>query len=445
MLQKTIRAVAILLAALTALAFAPIAAAQDPEPQIVVLHCGELLNRPGDPPRRRVSVVIEGDLVREIRDGYIDPGRVSDRALAVDLRDRFVMPGLIDCHTHITSQMSKGGRFVDAVTKSEADIAIMSTVYAKRTLDAGFTTIRNVGSGGDSAFALRDAIAAGHVPGPRILVAGESISPTGGHSDSTHGFREDLFAVPGAYQGIADGPDECRKAVRAQVKRGADVIKLTATGGVLSATDSGTGQQFFMDELTAIVETSHALGRKVAAHAHDADGINAALRAGVDSIEHGSFIDDESVRLLMETGAYLVPTLMAGETVATIAEDDPDYFLPPVRVKALAVGPKMLENFRRAVRANVNIAFGTDSGVSPHGENAREFELMVEAGMTPMATLHSATVVAAELCGLSEEIGTIEPGKQADIIAFESSPLENISAVRDVVFVMKAGKAHRSD
>jgi len=445
MLQKTLRAAAILLAGIAALAFTPIAAAHDPEPQIVVLHCGELLNRPGEPPRRGVSVIIEGDLVREIRDGYIDPSRVSDRALAIDLRDRFVMPGLIDCHTHITSQMSKGGRFVDAVTKSEADIAIMSTVYAKRTLDAGFTTIRNVGSGGDSAFALRDAIAAGHVPGPRILVAGESISPTGGHSDSTHGFREDLFAVPGAYQGIADGPDECRKAVRAQVKRGADVIKLTATGGVLSATDSGTGQQFFMDELEAIVETAHALGRRVAAHAHDADGINAALRAGVDSIEHGSFIDDESVRLLMETGAYLVPTLMAGETVATTAEDDPDYFIPSVRAKALAVGPKMLENFRLAVQADVNIAFGTDSGVSPHGDNAREFELMVEAGMTPMATLHSATVAAAELCGLSDEIGTIEPGKAADIIAYESSPLENISAVRDVVFVMKAGEAHRND
>jgi len=445
MLQNTFRLAAMLLAAIAVLAFSPAASGEDDASRVVVLHCGQLLDRPGEPPRERVTVVVRGSEIAEIVDGYADPDRFGEDARAVDLKDRFVMPGLIDCHTHITGEMSKGSRFVDAVTKSEADVAIMSTVYARRTLDAGFTTIRNVGSSGDAAFALRDAIAAGHVPGPRILVAGESISPTGGHSDSTHGFRDDVFAAPGAYEGIADGPDECRKAVRAQVKRGADLIKITATGGVLSATNAGTGQQFFVDELNAIVETAHALGRKVAAHAHDADGINAALRAGVDSIEHGSFIDEESVRLLNETGAYLVPTLMAGETVATIAEEDPEYFVPSVREKALEVGPKMLENFRRAVKGNVNIAFGTDSGVSKHGENAREFELMVEAGMTPMATLHAATVAAAELCGLSDQIGTIEPGKQADLVAFESSPLEDISAVWDVRFVMKGGVAHRKD
>jgi len=422
---------------LAALAVAAPAALAD-----AVLHCGLLLAQPSQPPRAEMSVRVDDDgRIVEVLEGYRE---ITD-AETIDLTGRFVMPGLIDCHTHITHEMAKGRRLAGAVLASEADAAIQATVYAKRTLLAGFTTIRNVGSGGDVAFALRDAIASGSVPGPRILAAGRSITPTGGHGDSTHGFREGIFEVPGAYQGVADGPDECRKAVRAQVKRGADVIKITATGGVLSQTNAGTGQQFFDDELSAIVETAHALGRKVAAHAHGVEGINAALRAGVDSIEHGSFLDEESVELFKASGAYVVPTLMAGETVANIARDDPDYFIPAVREKALAVGPEMLNHFRTAVRNGVNIAFGTDSGVSRHGDNAREFELMVEAGMTPAETLYAATVAAADLCGITDDVGTIEAGKAADIVALEGNPLENIGAMHDVVFVMRAGVVHRND
>ncbi len=432
------RAVALVLTVL-ALA-APRAHAAD-----TVLHCGLLLDRPGHAPRTEVTLHVRDGRVVGVLDGYNDADDIAPGAETIDLRDRFVMPGLIDCHTHITHEMSKGGRLRNAVLQSEADAAINATVYAQRTLLAGFTTIRNMGSQGDVAFALRDAINAGTVPGPRILAAGHSITPTGGHGDGTHGFREGLFEIPGAYQGVADGADACRKAVRAQVKRGADVVKITATGGVLSHTNAGTGQQLFDDELEAIVEAAHALGRKVAAHAHGVEGINAALRAGVDSIEHGSFLDADSVALFKKNGSYVVPTLLAGETVATLASDDPDYFIPAVRAKALAVGPEMMAHFRSAVEGGVNIAFGTDSGVSKHGDNAREFELMVEAGMTPADALAAATVGAADLCGLADEIGTLEGGKAADIVAIEGNPLEDIAAMWDVVFVMKGGVVHRQD
>ena len=348
------------------------------------------------------------------------------------------MPGIIDCHTHITGELSPTSR-LDRVEQSDADAAIRSTVYARRTLEAGVTTIRNVGSSGDAVFALRDAIRSGLVVGPRILAGGESISPSGGHSDPTHGYREDLFEPPGASAGIADGPDECRKAVRMQVKRGADVIKLTATGGVLSATNAGTSQQFFVDELEAIVDTAHLLGRKVAAHAHGADGIKAALRAGVDSIEHGSFLDPEAVALFKEKGAYLVPTLLAGATVVEMAQDE-DYFPAAVRAKALMVGPVIKGSLGMAHKAGVKIAFGTDSGVSKHGDNWREFPLMVESGMSPMSTLVAATIHAAELCGLEEELGTLERGKTADLIALRGSPLEDINNMSRVQLVMRSGE-----
>ncbi|MHC4993215.1 MAG: amidohydrolase family protein, partial [Planctomycetota bacterium] len=266
------------------------------EPRRTILHCGALLDVPGQPPRFRASVVVHDDLIERVVDGYIGPDAAGEDVAIVDLRDQFVLPGLIDCHTHITGQYSRDVR-LRRVTETDADSAIKGTVYARRTLLAGFTTIRNVGSSGDAAFALRDAIHDGLVAGPRILVAGESISPTGGHSDGTLGYRQDLLAMPEAMQGIGEGVPGCRQAVRAQVKRGADLIKLTATGGVLSNTAAGVEQQFFIDELEAIVETGHLLGRRVAAHAHGATGIKAALRAGVDSIEHGTYLDDECIRL----------------------------------------------------------------------------------------------------------------------------------------------------
>lgn len=402
-----------------------------------VVHCGALLASPGESPLQEATVVVAEGRISEVRSGLVAPAEIRAGAEFVDLRDRFCLPGLIDAHTHITSEYTADVR-LRRVQESDAAAALRGARYALRTLEAGFTTIRNVGSSGHAAFALRDAIRRGDVVGPRILVAGESISPTGGHSDGTLGYREDLFAMPGAMQGIADGPAACRRAVRAQVKRGADAIKLTATGGVLSATAAGTDRQFFDDELEAIVATAHLLGRRVAAHGHGADGINAALRAGVDSIEHGTFLDSRSLELFKEKGAFLVPTIIAGKTVEEHAKV-PGFFPLQVAEKARLVGPQIQAAFARAHGAGVKIAFGTDSGVSPHGENAREFVYMVEAGMSPADALVSATRNAAELLGLDAEIGAIEPGRAADLIAVDGDPLADVQALQRVTFVMRGG------
>lgn len=413
--------------------------------QWLIVHCGTLLAVPGKAPQENASVIVKNGRIVEVRTGLIGADALTEaqgsKVETIDLSGSFVLPGLIDCHTHITGEMTANS-LLRRVQESDADAAINSVVYAKRTLEAGFTTIRNVGSRGDAVFALRDAINSGLVPGPRILAAGAGISPTGGHGDPTHGFRDDLFDTPGAAEGIADGPAACRQAVRTQVKRGADVIKFVATGGVLSVTAAGTEQQFFDDELRAIVDTGHLLGRKVAAHAHGTKGLNAALRAGVDSIEHGSFLDDESISLFNETGAFLVPTLLAGKTVTERAQE-PGYFPPAVAEKVKAVGPVIQGAFAKAVRGGVKIAFGTDSGVSEHGRNAEEFALMVEAGMSQMRAIVCATINAAELCGLSDEIGTIEPGKAADIIAVDANPLTDIKALQNVSFVMRNGVVYK--
>jgi imidazolonepropionase-like amidohydrolase len=423
---------------------AALAAAQEAGP-VHVIHCGQLLAVPGQAPLSARTIVVRGDRIAAILEGNVPPEQAAPGANAtvIDLSLAFVLPGLIDCHTHITTMYDDGIR-LRAIQESDADAAVKGVAYAKKTLLAGFTTIRDVGNSGDSAFAVRDAIAAGIVPGPRILVAGESISPTGGHSDSTLGYRDELFAMPGAMEGIADGADACRKAVRAQIKRGADVIKLTATGGVLSNTAAGTEQQFFEDELAAIVMTSHLLGRKVAAHAHGTNGIKAALRAGVDSIEHGTFLDDGAIELFKQSGAFLVPTLAAGDAVGRHAAV-PGYYPPPVAAKARLVGAAITAAFARAHKAGVRIAFGTDSGVAPHGENAREFELMAAAGMPPAECIVAATRNAAELCNLASEIGTVEAGKAADIIAVSKSPIEDVSELRRIRFVMRAGIVHRHE
>ncbi|HSX56103.1 MAG TPA: amidohydrolase family protein [Sphingomonas sp.] len=418
----------IILAALACTAFVQLAAAQE-QPARTYVHAGRLL---ADPASGRVetgkTIVVERGRVIEIRDGYVGEGKV------IDLRDAFVMPGFIDSHVHLTMESSPTSR-IDAVTKSTTDQAFDGVVYAGRTVRAGFTTVVDLGADSEAINALRDAIATGKVVGPRIIAAG-AVAAHGGHGD-IHGYRReilDLFRP----QTLCSGADDCARAVRLAVQRGADIIKTASTGGVMSNTAAGLGQQMSDAELVAIVETAHRLGRKVAAHAHGTDGVNAALRAGVDSVEHGTYIDAESIRLFKAKGSYLVPTLLAGDTVTQQAETA-DWMPGPVRAKARTVGPLMVDALRRAHQGGVKIAFGTDSAVSKHGENGREFALMVKAGMTPLDTIRAATVWGATHIGLEGEVGSLTAGKAADIVAVRGDPLKDVKQLETMHFVMKGG------
>ena len=415
-------------------------ATDEPADEAIVVRAGTLLAVPGEAPRTRQSLVIRGGLIEAIHDGYASPEALGVAgAQVIDLADSFVLPGLLDLHTHVTSELGPTNK-LDGVTLSRVDNALNGVVFLKRTLEAGFTTIRNTGGDPEVMFGLRGAVAAGKVAGPRIFAAGAGISNTGGHADA-HGYREEILDLFQS-SGICDGADDCRRAVRAQIKRGSDWIKITATGGVLSETAAGVNQQLFDDELQAIVEAAAMMGRDVAAHAHGTDGINAALRAGVRTIEHGTYSDAESFALFKEKGAYLVPTILAGATVVDMATHS-DFMPAPIKAKALSVGPQMIEMVRAAHAAGVAIAFGTDSGVSRHGDNAREFALMVEAGMTPMEAITAATVTATEVLGISDQAGTLEPGKQADLIATAGSPLTDVEELLSVTFVMKGGEVFK--
>jgi imidazolonepropionase-like amidohydrolase len=412
-----------------------------------VIHAGRLLAEPGGAVVQNRTVVIKDGVVERVADGFLDGSAIGanadDTVTVHDLKNMFVMPGFIDGHVHILSESNPRGR-LQRVEMSEGDLAMAGAGFARKTLMAGFTTVRDVGAGSsDAIFALRDGIAKGDVIGPRIFASGSTISVTGGHGDGTQGYRDDVAELL-HQSGVCDGVGDCRKAVREQVRRGADHIKLTATAGVLSNTAAGLEQQFFEDELKAIIDSSHAMGRKVTAHAHGVNGINAALRAGVDSIEHGTYLDNESIRLFKRNGAFLVPTLLAGETVVEWAEDPESFLLPPQRAKALQVGPIMHDMARRAHEGGVKIAFGTDTGVSKHGDNAREFALLVNAGLTPMEAIRSATIMSAENLGMSNVLGTITAGKFGDIVAVDGDPLSDITELEDIDFVMKQGIAYKA-
>ncbi len=407
-----------------------------------IIHAGKLLAIPGNAPLAEQSIIVKDGKVVEIRKGYmraVDIQADGDVQI-IDLSDRFVMPGFIDLHVHLTGQAG-GSRKTDAVTQTDADVVMTAQMYARRTLLAGFTTVRDLGSRGTAIFALRDAIKAGKIAGPKIIAAGEAITPTGGHGD-VHGFRQEILDVMKS-TGVCDGADGCRAAVRRQVKRGADVIKVTATGGVLSETATGTGQQFTDEELRAIADTAHALGRKVTAHAHEKAGIEAALRAGFDSIEHSMWADKGTMKLFKATGAWMIPTVYpitaVGDTPEKMKQGPFKDMPPPIMAKLLRLGRQPKDMTRLAHSMGVKIALGTDSGVSPHGENANEFVEYVDAGMTEMEALMAGTVNAAEAAGFADRIGSLEAGKAADIVAMDESPLDDITAVLRVQFIMRDG------
>ena len=430
-------AAAVLLAGTVGAAQTPAPSAASAQSDVTYIHAGRLLADPANGVvLRDKTLVIQGNQVVEIRDGFVGEGRV------VDLRDAFVLPGLIDSHVHITSEQNPNGR-LQAVTLSSADRAMMGAGFAMKTLRAGFTTVADLGGSNEAVFALRDAIRRGDVAGPRILAAGSSVSVHGGHGDA-NGYREDILHVLSS-ESICSGAEDCRRAVRTQVRAGADIIKITATGGVLSNTAAGLNQQFTEDELASIVEVAHRMGRQVTAHAHGVDGINAFLKAGGDSIEHGTYLDDVSIRLFRQNNAWLVPTLLAGDFVARVASGPDNFFTTAQTAKALEAGPKMLDMAARAHRGGVRIAFGTDTGVSAHGDNAQEFALLVRAGLTPLEAIQAATVGAAEHLRIQNEAGRIAPGRAADIIAVRGDPLTDVTELERVRFVMKGGQVFRQD
>lgn len=399
------------------------------------IHGGLIITKAGQNPIKNSTIIIEGDKIIDVVEGFIKPLNENDKI--IDLRDKTIMAGMIDSHVHLLGELGANSR-INAVTMEESDYAFTAMHNAKKTLNAGFTTVADLGADGSHAiFALRDQIAKGLIIGPRIIASGTALSATSGHGD-IHNYREDLLKIM-VPETICDGADDCRRATRYQIKMGADIIKVTATGGVLSDTAAGLGQQLFDDELKAIADTAHSMGRKVTAHAHGKAGIDAALKAGFDSIEHGTYLDKETIELFKKSGAYLVPTVLAGATVAKIAQM-PNPPLSPAQVaKAKEAGPKMLNMLKLARENGVKIAFGTDSGVSKHGDNAQELLLMVEAGFTPTEALKSATIDAADHLGLSKQIGTIEAGKFADIIAIDGDPTKDIKIMQNIKFVMKSG------
>ena len=403
-----------------------------------IIHAGTLLAVPGKLPKSEQTIVIENDRIMEVRKGYANPSEFEGEVIVVDLKDQFVLPGLMDMHVHLQFEMGpRNDR--DQLKMSPQLVQMRSIMHAMRTLEAGFTTVRDVGSSEQEMYALRDAINQGWIDGPRIIAAG-GVGITGGHADVS-GMNPELMEMFTS-ENVCDGPYDCRRASRNAIKYGADLIKITSTGGVMTERATGTGQQMEMDELENVVLAAARMGRKVASHAHEEDGIIAALKAGVASIEHGTYTGPEAIKLFRETGAYLVPTLLAGKTVREAALNS-DYLPLAVREKAIRVGADMAGNFEKAHKAGVKVAYGTDSAISKHGSNAEEAILMVNAGMTEMDVLEAATINAADLLDMSDSIGTIEAGKHADIIAVGASPLNNIEELLNVDFVMKGGKIYK--
>ena len=413
------------------------AAAEGAPAPPTALHCGHLIDTAAGKTLGATTIVIEGSRVRDVLAGTQTPAGARE----IDLSTQTCLPGLIDSHTHLTSETSRTA-FIDQFHWNVADYAVRSTVYARRTLLAGFTTVRNLGDQANESVALRNAINAGLLPGPRIYTAGQAIGSTGGHADPTDGYRSDLAGDPGPARGVINGVDDAVKAVRLHYKLGDDVIKIMPSGGVLDESSSGDNAQLTLEEIRAVVATAHDYGFTVAAHAHGAEAIRRAVVGGVDSIEHGTYMDAEDMKLMVEHGTWYVPTIIAGDFVARQAKV-PGYYPAQIAAKALAIGPLILATAGRAYKAHVKIAFGTDAAVYPHGQNAHEFELMVQAGMPPMYTIQAATVNAAQLLRHDKDLGTVAAGKIADVVAVPGDPIADISAMTRVSFVMKDGVVYK--
>jgi len=406
--------------------------------QQTLIYCGSLIDGIANEPKPEMTIVVEGNIIMTIQEGYILPKEFDN---VIDLKDKTVLPGLWDMHVHIETEGGPG-KYINRFTNNDADVAYDAAVYARTTLMAGFTTVRDLGGSGVN-ISLRKAINEGKVIGPRIYTAGKAIATTGGHADPTNGYNKKLAGDPGPIDGVVNGPDEATKAVRQQYKNGADCIKITATAGVLSLAKDGSGPQFQMDELEAIVKTSKEYGFVTAAHAHGAEGMKRAVLAGINTIEHGSFMTEEIMDLMIEKGTWYVPTLTAGQHVAEKAEID-GYYPEIVTPKAKEIGPQIEKTFAKAYKKGVNIMFGTDAGVFPHGENSREFGYMVEAGMKPMEAIKSATSIPAKVMGDFGKVGSLEQGKLADIVAVEGNPLQKIEVLENISFVMKDGVVYKN-
>lgn len=419
------------------LALAIVAACSQTALADTLVYAGTLIDGTQAQPKSNMTVVIDNGKITAIESGF---RRAAEGDVVIDRRNGTVMPGFIDMHTHLTSQSSPSS-YIERFTKSAPDVTLDAVTYASKTLMAGFTTVRDLGDSYNASIALRNAVNAGKVTGPRIYTSGKSIATTGGHADPTNGARDGLYESPTPADGVANGPYEAREAVRARYQDGSDLIKLTVTGGVLSVAKSGRNPQFMADELEAVVTTAKDYDMKVTVHAHGKEGMLRAIEAGVASIEHGTYMDEEVMDAMKEKGVYYVPTITAGRSVADRAKID-GYFPEVVRPKAAEIGPLIQGTFGRAYKAGVKIAFGTDAGVFDHGENYREFVYMVEAGMPALEAIRSATYEAAQLLGV-DDIGTIEVGKRADVVAVNGDPLADISILADINLVVKDGVVYK--